>query len=346
MRLVHFAGSGNFGDELNTVLWPALVPEPFDRTHRAGFLGIGTIIGMPTPGCDFLHVFSSGVGYDRLAGWDVPRRIWCVRGPLTAQMIGAGPDAALTDGAVLAPWVIPREAPAGAAPTGAAAIGVMPHWESLRDPGWHSACALAGFTLLDPVGDPVAVVRALGRMRLVLTESLHGAIVADAYGIPWVALCSSGNFSAFKWMDWALSMQLDLAVVLLPPPSVDALLRFGRPRPARDEATRWGAHVALSVRDAIEEFDRRTAPAPAAPRQGLSARARALLRPALTHSAPLRATLGHATGYHPARTAEHLARAARLAPSLSRPALRESRREQLAGRLAALGRAVAIEVAG
>jgi succinoglycan biosynthesis protein ExoV len=340
MRLVYFSGHGNFGDELNAVLWPRLAPEQFAIPDRTGFLGIGTIIGMPTPECDFLHVFSSGVGYDRLAGWSIPRRIWCVRGPLTAHMLGVDRAAAITDGAILAPSIVTEAAgiAEAAGPADPAAVGVMPHWESLHAPGWQRACALAGFTLLDPVGEPAGVIGALLRMRLVLTESLHGAIVADSYGIPWIAICTSRNFSVFKWMDWCLSMEVGLAAVMVPPPSMDALLRFGRP------AAGWGDRVSFSTCDAVDEFARRTglAPAPAAT-PGVPARARALLRPALARSGPLLGPLGRLAGYAPARTAAYLARAAQAAPTLSQAALRARRRDQMMMRLGEFRRAMAEE---
>ena len=155
MRLIYFDGSGNFGDELNCVLWPRLVPDMFDEGDCDGFLGIGTIIGMPTPDCDRLHIFSSGVGYNNLSEWNVARRIWCVRGPLTARLLATGADSVLTDGAILTPWVVAADA----APPTTAAIGVMPHWESLHYPGWSEACDLAGFQLISPIGEPENVVR-------------------------------------------------------------------------------------------------------------------------------------------------------------------------------------------
>ena len=61
---------------------------------------------MPTPGCIRLHVFSTGAGYDAVETWRTERRIWCVRGPMTARLLGT--DASLTDGAILAPDVLGR----------------------------------------------------------------------------------------------------------------------------------------------------------------------------------------------------------------------------------------------
>ena len=75
MKLVYFRGKQpNFGDDLNAVLWPRLLPGLFDETGAEGFLGIGTLIGMATPGCLRLHVFSTGAGYDAVETWRTERR--------------------------------------------------------------------------------------------------------------------------------------------------------------------------------------------------------------------------------------------------------------------------------
>nr|WP_255500931.1 polysaccharide pyruvyl transferase family protein [Caulobacter sp. 17J80-11] len=308
----------NFGDDLNGVLWPALAPELFDQDRSEGFLGIGTIVGMPTPGIGFLHVFSSGVGYDRLDGWKTPRRLWCVRGPLSARALGAEPNLALTDGAVLVPRLLAKEPPA----TGGGETVVVPHWESLDVPGWPEACALAGLELLSPAhADPLAVCRRLSRARLVLTESLHGAIVADAFGVPWVPLATSGNFSAFKWTDWCASVGVALDPLVVPPPSAEAWVRFGRPRLGD-----LGRRVRVDADQAWREYEARAD----APAQGRSLRSR--VKAAALKSGLVRRTLG----LSPARTAEALRRAAEAAPCLSDAARRAALAGEMLARLSAL----------
>src|ERR1700761_8885215 len=224
MKLVYFRGKQlNFGDDLNGVLWPRLLPGMFDETGAEGFLGIGTLVGMPTPGCRRLHVFSSGAGYDDIETWRAERKVWCVRGPITARLLGVG--AALTDGAILAPEVM---GPPPGDPTGRA-VGVVPHWQSLHFPGWDAACKAAGFRLISPIDTPERVHAAIGSVSLVLTESLHGAIFADTMGIPWVPFVTTRNISALKWVDWCLSVGVSFTPVPLPPPSASAALAFGRP---------------------------------------------------------------------------------------------------------------------
>ncbi len=325
MRLIYFDGSGNFGDELNRVLWPRLVPDMFDEGDCDGFLGIGTIIGMPTPDCDRLHIFSSGVGYNNLSEWNVARRIWCVRGPLTARLLATGADSVLTDGAILTPWVVAADA----APPTTAAIGVMPHWESLHYPGWSEACDLAGFQLISPIGEPENVVRVLRQTRLLITESLHGAIIADSYDIPWIPMRTSRNFSVFKWMDWCLSMHVSLAAVMVPPPSPGSLLRFGRL-----PAGAWGDRITFSPDDAMAEFNTRVDAARIRPVTApLHRRALGHMRSALTRSGYAETLLRMSGAYRPERTASYLAQIARTEPVLSREALRSSLRDQMRERL-------------
>jgi succinoglycan biosynthesis protein ExoV len=324
MKLVYFRGKQlNFGDDLNAVLWPRLLPGLFDERGREGFLGIGTLIGMPTPGCDRLHVFSTGAGYDAIDTWHTERRIWCVRGPITARLLGT--DAIGTDGAILAPDLM--EAPAGD-PTGRA-VGVIPHWQSLHFPGWDAACKAAGFRLISPVDTPERVHAAIGAVSLVLTESLHGAIFADTMGIPWIPFVTTRNVSALKWVDWCLSVGVSFRPVPLPPPSASAALAFGRPE--------GGASLAplhLDAEAAMSEFKQRVAMHDAVPvAPGLAARARTTLREAARN--PL---VSRALGYGAGRTAASLAEAARLEPTLSAPSRRADLRSAMLERLLAFER--------
>jgi succinoglycan biosynthesis protein ExoV len=279
---------------------------------------------MPTPGCIRLHVFSTGAGYDAIDTWRMERRIWCVRGPITARLLGT--DAGLTDGAILAPDVL---GPAAGDPTGRA-IGVVPHWQSLHFPGWQAACAMAGFRLISPIDTPERVHAAIGSVSLVLTESLHGAIFADTMGIPWIPFVTTRNVSALKWVDWCLSVGVTFAPVPLPPPSASAALTFGRPgRGTGDAPLRFDAEAAMS------EFRQRVAmhgSDAAAP--GLAVRARAILREAARHSSGV----NWALGYGPGRTAARLADAARLRPTLSATSRRADLRSAMLERLWAFER--------
>ena len=98
MQLVYYRKKvPNFGDDLNAVLWKGLAPDLFDDDPDVGFVGIGTIIGMPCGNLKKLHVFSSGIGNDRPEAWrDKQVEYWCVRGPISTRILGLAEDRAIT----------------------------------------------------------------------------------------------------------------------------------------------------------------------------------------------------------------------------------------------------------
>ena len=298
MRLLYYRSSvPNFGDDLNGVLWPSLEPELFATAGDESFVGFGTIVGMPF--CDApqrLNVFSSGVGNDPVDGWKHHAvRYWCVRGPLSALALGLRPEAAIADGAILTPLA------AGFPPRATGGVGtlVIPHWTSVSTPGWPEATAMCGLELLDPRASPQCVVSRIASARLVLTESLHGAILAEAYGIPWLAFSASGNLNVAKWLDWSLSLGRDLEIAIAPAPDIRLAAQYGRPRGASLARLRFGPD---DIRAQIEA------------RRGITARRPRRLRQAARDIAARSATFGRLLGYTPARTAEALATLARLEP--------------------------------
>lgn len=223
MQLVYFRdGNRNFGDEINGQLWPALVPGFFEEESDVGFKGIGTIIGRRFGDFSKIHVFSSGAGLDAVASMKSDYNFECVRGPLTADLLNLSGETAVTDGAILAPLLWP------AAPKTGRTI-VIPHWKSLKgcEAEWRLACEQAGCRLVSPMQPVETVLGEISSAGRVLTESLHGAVIADAYGVPWSAWRCSIGFSEFKWMDWALSIGAKLRVWSIAPPVIPIRRRYG-----------------------------------------------------------------------------------------------------------------------
>lgn len=321
MQLLYYRGEHpNFGDDLNEIVWPQLAPDLFghaDEEAEDGMLGIGTLIGRPFPEVKRIHVFSSGVGYDRIAGARADYRFWCVRGPLTARALGLPADRAIVDGGILAPELlrIARAATPAAQPV------VVPHWESLLTGGWAEACDHAGYTLVDPMQPPATVIAAIAAAPLVITESLHGAIMADVLRVPWIAIVTTANLPLFKWFDWTASVATPLRIVPIRPPAPAALARFGRPRIGR-----LGRPVAIGEEQAFAHFSRwgMIDSDAAAPRRGAATIARAL-------ATRIGERIG---GVSPAQTAAALrAVAANVEPQLSPSGAVEERRAMLLARL-------------
>jgi succinoglycan biosynthesis protein ExoV len=92
--------------------------------------------------------------------------------------------------------------------------------DSLERGDWAEVCRLAGVTFLDP-GAPVPDLLAMIRSaRFVVTEAMHGAIVADALRTPWIGVMPFHDLHRPKWLDWSESLGIDIRFVRLLPSSL------------------------------------------------------------------------------------------------------------------------------
>lgn len=208
MQLQYFRGPyPNFGDELNKWLWPKLLPNFINDDASTLFLGIGSILGDHYPAAARKIVFGTGFvpNYHEvpdLSGddWD----IYFVRGPRTAKLLGLPKQLGLGDSAVLIRAIGLKQH------GNPKAIGFMPHWESIPRGNWRKACDLAGLTYVDPTGSVDEVLDDLLNCKLLVTEAMHGAIVADALRIPWIPVLPIDSAHREKWIDWAEALGIDL----------------------------------------------------------------------------------------------------------------------------------------
>jgi succinoglycan biosynthesis protein ExoV len=215
---VHLAKQvqGNFGDELNRWLWPNLLPEVLSNADSdVLFVGIGTVLDRNLPAARVTVVFGTGTGYTppprdistHRARW----RIYGVRGPLTARVLKLDKRSAMTDPAILLATLPEFK--------GLDRRGVLfiPHWKSVRYGDWQGICKTLGIEFVDPCQDSKSVVRRIASAEKVIAESMHAAIIADAFRVPWIPVALSREISPFKWVDWASSLNVDYRPVCLPP---------------------------------------------------------------------------------------------------------------------------------
>ena len=156
-------------------------------------------------------IFGAGVGYYRLpqdrANWSV----YCVRGPLSARALGLPAAAAVTDPAAL----IVRVGPHRPSPGPRSPFAFMPHWQSEPD-SWKRVCEETGVGFIDPRWPPHRVLDELLRTEVLIAEAMHGAIVADALRIPWIAVRTRQAVNTFKWQDWCASLGMEYLPHALP----------------------------------------------------------------------------------------------------------------------------------
>src|SRR5690606_9365510 len=128
MKLTYFKGRvPNFGDELNTYLWPRLLPPGFlDEDDNELFLGIGSILWEHHPKEARKYVLGSGYGGYAPAP-DVHDGTWnviFVRGPRTAARLGLPSSKGICDSAILLRKI---DLPPAAEDVG---VAFMPHYHS------------------------------------------------------------------------------------------------------------------------------------------------------------------------------------------------------------------------
>lgn len=206
----------NFGDDLNSWLFPKLIPECLSENDGIHFLGIGTLLKARRFKTKLAQVrriviFSSGSWGVDLPVLDNRCRVYGVRGPRTARALGLAPEKVIGDGAYLL-----KNLPQGNIKELGTDIGFVPHHGSERYVDWQSVCDAAGLRFVSARQPVESFLDSISNCRSVITEAMHGAITADLLRIPWVAVRFAPNFNEEKWFDWAESMSIDLRIQPLP----------------------------------------------------------------------------------------------------------------------------------
>ena len=187
---------GNFGDDLNPWLWPKLLPGLIDADEREWLVGIGTLLNERLPGAGRLNVLGAGAGLGVRPRVDERWRVYGVRGPRTAAALGIDPALALGDPAILVADHVPS------VPAVRRGIGLMPHYISVEHWDWRTTADELGMVFVDPEAPVQTTLAAIAGLECLVTEAMHGAIVADTLRVPWIGLQIADWFYDWKWHDW------------------------------------------------------------------------------------------------------------------------------------------------
>lgn len=199
--------NGNFGDDMNLWFWDHFLPEWRSCYPGRTLFGIGSLLGTGIlQRHDKVLVCGSGSGYGSLGPVDPGRvRISWVRGPLTARLLGLDDSVAISDPASLL-TVMPEFA---GLPRGGNGAIFIPHRSTAQLAiNWDRIGRMCNLQVVLPNQDAKGVIRKIIGADLVVTESMHGAIMADAFRIPWAPIKISNQFNDHKWNDWAAGLGL------------------------------------------------------------------------------------------------------------------------------------------
>lgn len=216
----------NFGDDLNPWLWPQLLgDELFVKQDGIYLVGIGTVLtskrlNIQLADAKEIVIFSSGTWDDFAPALSDKCKVYGVRGPRTAKRLGLSADKIIGDGAYLLrklelPAIIKNND-----------IGFIPHHGSEQYINWEEVCKIAGIKFISAKQPVESFLDELRSCKRIITEAMHGAIVADAMRIPWTPVKFSPLFCEEKWFDFSETMKLDICFHKLPFLSQNAMPFF------------------------------------------------------------------------------------------------------------------------
>lgn len=194
----------NFGDLLTPMLLahycPNLVVVPSKR-KVATLYGVGSIIRAIDP-AKFSILLGSGAIADE--GIKLPKaRVYALRGELSKAMLGVEEDIPLGDPGLLAPYILPmNEMPFSAQNK---PIAIIPHLKQYADKRLDPYRFDSRYKVINVRAEAEHVIRDICSCSCVISSSLHGLIIADAYQIPNVRLIFDDGLrdvSDFKYEDY------------------------------------------------------------------------------------------------------------------------------------------------
>lgn len=210
MKLFYYKDEiGNFGDDLNPWMWEKLIPNFLDEDSSELFVGIGTLLNQKIPKAPVKHIFGSGAGYGLAPIVDKTWKIHALRGPATAKALNVSSELVITDSAILIAKIVP------AISNEQGEVGFMPHYISDRLANWKQLAEESGFVYISPQWSVEQILSKLATCKLLYTEAMHGAIVADSLRLPWVPLVLGAHVNAEKWSDWLLTLNMNYEPVII-----------------------------------------------------------------------------------------------------------------------------------
>jgi succinoglycan biosynthesis protein ExoV len=219
MKYIYYQDpNGNFGDDLNGWLWPFFFGEE-NLENDYAFLGIGSILFNNFELINKIKdqrkiVFGTGIrptyeSFNIDKSWDIK----FLRGPLSSYALNNEFDF-ITDAAYTIRLLDSFKALQNS--NKKYEVSVMPYFKSVNLFDWKSICDKLGFHYISPLSENGVefTLSEIASSKFLITEAMHGAILADALRVPWnryvltTPITEGSMVSEFKWMDWLYSVGL------------------------------------------------------------------------------------------------------------------------------------------
>lgn len=212
MKIYYWKTKKNFGDLLSSLLISKFckLSSEWAEPNDADLVMVGSVLEHFSPEWNGVIV-GSGKLHEKTKLNFPNAKILALRGPLTAK--GLKGDFVLADAGLLADELVPLE-------DKEYDLGIVPHW---TDKTLEHTPIFKQFKpkIIRVDDDPLEVIKQIGRCKKIVSSSLHGIILADAFGIPRRIEISPRMLShphqeggLFKWMDYSASLGVPLEIGL------------------------------------------------------------------------------------------------------------------------------------
>ncbi len=208
------AGKRNFGDYLSPLIVEAVSGKPvrYASLKEADMMAIGTILANEHKAKRFcfkrrIHIWGAGCGQPE-ERFSARHYYHAVRGRETLHRIIGHPEVpALGDPGLLAGMLVERPI------RKRYRIGFVPHYVDHEHSAARAFAAVKGVHSINVFDDPREVLRQIAACEFVVSSSLHGLVVSDAYGVPNARVrLSQGVIDELKFVDYYSAFDL-------PPPA-------------------------------------------------------------------------------------------------------------------------------
>lgn len=221
MRAYWWAVKPNFGDLLTPFLLEGLlgVEAEWAAPSETPLVVVGSVLDVLPESWTGI-IAGAGKLHERTA---VPpfARVLGLRGALTARSYRG--DFALGDpGLLVDEMIAPQEKIHN--------LGLIPHWTDRGTQALEKRFAHLDPHFIDPMRDPLYVATEVAKCKKIVSSSLHGIILADAFGIPRRAemfpmINSHHEGGVFKFEDYATVTGLPIEFGKLQEPSRQCIER-------------------------------------------------------------------------------------------------------------------------
>jgi len=224
MKLIYYkADIGNFGDDLNKWLWPKIFGADFFKEESDScFVGIGSILDTHSKlikeveSYSKKYIFGSGVrNLNTNLKFDASYKSLFYRGPFSALKMEGHSENYITDGAYAIAFTELYER-LMASKEKKHNISFIPYFRSEKKVDWEKICNDNGWHYISPTNQDIEqTLTDISNSKHIITEAMHGAILADVFRVPWKRIRYYAHIneteavSEFKWNDWLSSIKIN-----------------------------------------------------------------------------------------------------------------------------------------